>query len=86
KPQTGEFADGLSYGLGFRVITTPKDVTLMLSRGSFGHGGAFGTQSWADPDNNTLYIVMIQRRGFPGGDSHDIRHSLQEIASNAIMN
>jgi len=85
KTQTDEFADGLSYGLGFRIITTPKDVTSMFSPGSFGHGGAFGTQYWADPVNNTIYIVMIQRRGFPGGDSHDIRRTLQEIAFEAII-
>lgn len=85
KAQTDEFADGLSYGLGFRIITTPIDVTAMFSPGSFGHGGAFGTQYWADPLNNTIYIVMIQRRGFPGGDSHEIRRTLQEIAFDAIM-
>lgn len=85
KAQTDELSDGISYGLGFRIITIPEDVTAMLSPGSFGHGGAFGTQYWADPVNNTIYIVMIQRRGFPGGDSHDIRRNLQEIAFEAIV-
>jgi len=85
KIQTDEFTSGMSYGLGFRVVSNPTGVTSMLSRGTFGHGGAFGTQGWADPGTNTLFIVMIQRQGFPGGDSHDIRHSLQQIATSAIL-
>ena len=85
KIQTDEFAPGMSYGLGFRIVSNPTGVSSMLSRGTFGHGGAFGTQGWADPKTNTIYIVMIQRQGFPGGDSHEIRHTLQKIAAEAII-
>ena len=40
---------GDDYGLGFAVVRESQGVTGMLSSGSFGHGGMFGTQSWADP-------------------------------------
>jgi CubicO group peptidase (beta-lactamase class C family) len=57
----------------------------MLSPGTFGHGGAFGTQYWADPTNQTIYILLIQRKGFGNGDASDIRNEFQKIASEAII-
>lgn len=89
KIQTGEFetgfTEGMSYGLAFGIVRNPTGVTGMLSKGTFGHGGAFGTQSWADPQNNTIYILMIQRQGFGNGDASDIRNVFQKIAVEAII-
>lgn len=89
KIQTGElatgFTDGMSYGLSFGIVRNPSGVTAMLSKGTFGHGGAFGTQSWADPVNETIYILMIQRQGFGNGDASEIRKEFQRIAAEAIM-
>jgi CubicO group peptidase (beta-lactamase class C family) len=89
KIQTGEFetgfTEGMSYGLAFGIVCKPLGVTGMLSKGTFGHGGAFGTQSWADPFTNTIYILMIQRQGFGNGDASDIRNSFQKIAAEAIV-
>jgi len=82
--QTG-FTDGMGFGLGFGVVRHPSGVTGMLSEGTFGHGGAFGTQYWADPVKNIIYILMIQRQGFGNGDASDIRFAFQKIASEAII-
>ena len=86
--QTGElktgFTEGMGFGLGFGFVREPQGVTSMLSRGTFGHGGAFGTQYWADPQKGMLYILMIQRRGFGNGDNSDVRKAFQEIAAKAI--
>ena len=83
--QTGNiecgFTEGMSFGLAFAVVKDPKGVTGMLHPGTFGHGGAFGTQYWADPVNRTIYILMIQRQGFGNGDDSEIRKTFQEIAS-----
>jgi len=89
KIQTGAletgFTEGMSYGLAFGVVRKPKGVTEMLSPGTFGHGGAFGTQEWADPKTGTVYILMIQRVSFGNGDASDIRNSFQKIAAGAIV-
>jgi len=80
---TGElragFTDGIVMGLGFQVVDKPVGVTEMLSPGTFGHGGAFGTQSWADPKKGMIFILMVQRSGFPNGDASDLRQSLQTL-------
>ena len=86
--QTGDiktgFVDGMSFGFGFAVVKEPKGVTEMLSPGTFGHGGAFATQSWADPKKDAFFILMIQRTGLPNADASDLRRDLQRLGVAAI--
>ena len=63
-----------------QVVKDPQGVTAMLSPGTFGHGGAHAPQSWADPVNQTIYILMIQRRGFNNGDNSAVRKAFQPVA------
>ena len=87
KTQTNDiktgFTNGMSYGFGFAVVKEPTGVTAMLSPGTFGHGGAFATQSWADPAQNLFVILLIQRTGVPNGDASVYRQTLQELAVKA---
>jgi CubicO group peptidase (beta-lactamase class C family) len=78
------FTNGMGMGLGFQVVATPQAVTEKLSSGSFGHGGAFGTQSWGDPAKGMYFILMVQREGFGNGDASELRRTLQEIAVSAV--
>lgn len=86
--QTGDiktgFTDGMSFGYGFAVVKEPKGVTEMLSPGTFGHGGAFGTQYWIDPKQDLFVILMIARTGLSNGDASEMRKSLQTLAVEAI--
>jgi CubicO group peptidase (beta-lactamase class C family) len=56
----------------------------MLSAGTFGHGGAFGTQGWIDPRQDLFVILLIQRSNLPNADASSLRQGLQEIAVKAI--
>lgn len=86
--QTGDlkcgFTSGMGFGFGFAVVKQPEGVTSMLSPGSFGHGGAFGTQSWADPKKDLFVILMIGRTGLKNGDASEMRKELQRLAVEAI--
>jgi CubicO group peptidase (beta-lactamase class C family) len=81
RTQTGDietgFTEGMSWGLAFQVVKEPQGVTAMLPPGTFGHGGAYATQSWGDPENNVICIMMIQRRGFGNGDNSPVRLAFQ---------
>jgi CubicO group peptidase (beta-lactamase class C family) len=86
---TGEmkagFSEGMGMGLGFQVVRQPAGVTAMLSPGTFGHGGAHGTQGWIDPTTKTIYILLIQRTGLkPTGDASPMRRAFQEAATSAM--
>jgi CubicO group peptidase (beta-lactamase class C family) len=82
--QTGDiktgFVDGMSFGFGWAVVKEPKGVTAMLSPGTFGHGGAFGTQAWIDPKLDVFTILLIQRTGLSNADGSPMRKTLQELA------
>lgn len=86
--QTGElrpkFTEGLGMGLGVQVVREPVGVTAMLSPGTYGHGGAHGTQGWIDPVKRTIYIMLIQRTGVPSGDASPMRQAFQEAAASMI--
>lgn len=86
--QTGEivtgFTPGNGWGLGWCVVREPQGVSEMLSPGSCGHGGAFGTQGWIDPTRNMSFVLMIQRTGFGNSDGSDIRQKFQKLAVEAI--
>ena len=56
----------------------------MLSSGTFGHGGAFGTQGWVDPVTKTVYVLMIQRTELPNSDGSNIRKQFQKAAADAV--
>jgi len=82
RTQTGDiktgFVDGMSWGLGFQVVKTPMGVTESLSAGTYGHGGAHATQSWADSKTGRIVVLMIQRAGFRNGDNSPVRKAFQE--------
>ena len=78
------FTPGNGWGLGWCVVRHPQGVTRMLSPGTFGHGGAFGTQGWVDPKREMIFVLMIQRNGFGNSDGSDIRGDFQELAVQAI--
>lgn len=88
--QTGDiktgFTKGMSWGLGFQVVKDPQGVTAKLHPGTFGHGGAYATHSWADPVNQTIYILLVQRRGMPGGDGAEIRRAFQQAVVDTLEN
>jgi CubicO group peptidase (beta-lactamase class C family) len=56
----------------------------MLSPGTFGHGGAYGTQAWIDPHKKLAFVLMVQRANFPNADNSDVRKSFQSAAVAAI--
>jgi CubicO group peptidase (beta-lactamase class C family) len=97
-PQTGDMPTGFfqnatygnrgtnyGWGIGTCVLRTPHDgVAEMLSPGSFGHGGAWGTQAWIDPVKGVAYILMVQRSNFPNSDASEVRLAFQRAAAAAV--
>jgi CubicO group peptidase (beta-lactamase class C family) len=74
------------WGLGTCVLRGPHPgVAAMLSPGTFGHGGAWGTQAWVDPVRDVAYLLMVQRADFPNSDGSDVRRSFQEAAAESLF-
>ena len=83
--QTGDlntgFTPGNGWGIGWCVTPKPQGVSAALSPGSYGHGGAYGTQVWIDPVKERIYLLMVQRANFPNSDASDVRQAFQAAAN-----
>ncbi len=75
------FVPGSNYGVGWIRVAEPVGVTTPLSAGSYGHGGAYGTQAWIDPLKNRYTIMMIQRAKMGNGDASETRRLFQQAAA-----
>jgi len=89
RKQTGDLKAraGMPWGLGFCVVEDPAQMASnkTLSPGTFGHGGAFGTQSWADPTRGIIYVLMISRDKLqPTPDDSAMRRAYQQAVAGAL--
>jgi CubicO group peptidase (beta-lactamase class C family) len=96
--QTGDLATGFfqsaewgnrgtnyGWGIGTCILRAPHPgVVAMLSPGTFGHGGAWGTQAWMDPVRGVGYVLMVQRTDFGNSDGSEVRRAFQERAAAAL--
>jgi CubicO group peptidase (beta-lactamase class C family) len=97
-PQTGDLPTGFfqndtfgnhgknyGWGIGTCILRSPHEgVASMLSPGSYGHGGAWGTQAWIDPVKGVAYVLMVQRSNFPNSDASEVRGAFQQAAASAL--
>ncbi len=74
------FTPGNTWGVGACIVRQPQGVTAMLSPGSCGHGGAYGTQGWIDPTRRMAMVLMISRTNLPNADASDLRGEFQRLA------
>ncbi len=72
------FTEGMGFGYGWAVSRKINPMFPTLSVGTFGHGGAFGTQYWIDPVKDRFTILMIQRVGLANSDASPMRVALHK--------
>jgi CubicO group peptidase (beta-lactamase class C family) len=86
--QSAEYGNrGTNYGwgIGTCILRAPHPgVAEMLSPGTFGHGGAWGTQAWIDPVRGLAYILMVQRPQIGNADAGELRRDFQQAAVTAL--
>jgi CubicO group peptidase (beta-lactamase class C family) len=74
---------GSGYGLAWEVVDDPMGELDGHSIGSYGHGGAFGTQGWIDPKNDLISIFLIQRSD---GGTDSLHRVFQNMAESSVNN
>ena len=77
----GQYGKNYGWGIGTCILRTPHEgVAAMLSPGTSGHGGAWGTQAWIDPVKGVAFVLMVQRSNFASSDASEVRRVFQEAA------
>jgi CubicO group peptidase (beta-lactamase class C family) len=72
---------GTGYGLTFEIVNKPEGTLLLHSMGTFGHGGAFGTEGWIDPKNDLIRILLVQ---LSDGTAGPARAAVMQIGEAAV--
>jgi CubicO group peptidase (beta-lactamase class C family) len=72
----------MAFGLAVEVVKDPLGSFALLSPGTFGHGGAFGTHSYADKAKDMVGIFLIQSSGGSGGT--DAKYAFMAMAAASI--
>lgn len=71
---------GTGYGLTFEIVNKPEGTLLLHTPGTFGHGGAFGTEGWIDPLNDLIRISMVQLSDGTGSQARSVVMQVGEAA------
>jgi CubicO group peptidase (beta-lactamase class C family) len=71
---------GTGYGLTFEIVNKPEGTLLLHPPGTFGHGGAFGTEGWIDPLNDLIRICMVQLSDGTGSQARAVVMQIGEAA------
>jgi CubicO group peptidase (beta-lactamase class C family) len=73
---------GTGYGLTFEIVNKPEGTLLLHSPGTFGHGGAFGTEGWIDPKYDLIRILMVQVSDSTAGAA---RAAVMQVGEAAVI-
>lgn len=71
---------GTGYGLTFEIVNHPEGMLLLHPMGTFGHGGAFGTEGWMDPVHDLIRILMTQVSDGTAGPARAVVMQIGEAA------
>ena len=71
--------NGMGFGLTVDVVLDSVQAGTARSTGSFGWGGAFGTNFWVDPKEQIVGVLMVQTPGGP------LRADFQNAVRQAII-
>lgn len=63
------FNPAFGFGLDFAVVIDPPALGLVEGRGTLSWGGGGGTWFWIDPENDLIFIGLIQRLADPVGNA-----------------
>lgn len=69
-------------GLGWSVVISPSPSLPLLSPGSYGHSGAFGTYAWVDPQKDLVGVFLAQMLGDRGNTA---RNAFLTLAGSSVI-
>jgi CubicO group peptidase (beta-lactamase class C family) len=78
------FNEAVGFGLDFMVVKNGREAGTLEGKGTMSWGGAAGTWFWVDPENDLIFVGMIQRLGGTGGD--DLGGMARTLTYQALVN
>ena len=72
------------YGLGWQTSRKCRGDSGPVIVGPCGHGGAYSTNMWIDPERGLVTVYMVQHAGYPGTDGGKVRAAFEKAAVDAF--
>jgi len=72
-------AAGEGYGLGVRVVTSHVKRGTMLSDGTYGWSGVYGTHFFVDPVEQTVGVLLVQTA------NNEVNRDFEDLVAQSIM-
>ncbi|HET9218028.1 MAG TPA: serine hydrolase domain-containing protein [Terriglobia bacterium] len=72
-------AAGEGYGLGVRVVTDHVRRGTMLSNGTFGWSGVYGTHFFVDPVEQTVGVLLVQT------SNNEVNRDFEDLVAQSII-
>ncbi len=72
--------DHTGYGISLQIMNSHTLLNL-VSPGTFGHGGAFGTGGWVDPKTDLVMVFLAQMND---GTTNPAKDAFWQIAESAV--
>lgn len=72
-------AAGEGYGLGVRVVTSHVRRGTMLSDGTFGWSGVYGTHFFVDPVEQTVGVLLVQT------SNQEVNRDFEDLVAQSII-
>ena len=73
---------GRDFGLSWEIVTKPVGTLALVPIGSYGHGGAYGTQVWIEPSRGLVLIFLIAS---DDGQEYSPRDAFLQIVNSSIL-
>jgi CubicO group peptidase (beta-lactamase class C family) len=70
------------YGLTVQIMDGPHTLLNLVSPGTYGHGGAFGTGGWVDSKSDLVMLFLAQMND---GKANPARNAFWQIAESAVQ-
>ncbi len=70
---------GEGYGLGVRVVTDHVKRGTLLSTGTFGWSGVYGTHFFVDPEEDTVGVLMVQT------SNQEVNQDFENLVAQSII-
>jgi CubicO group peptidase (beta-lactamase class C family) len=80
----GKGKDEGGYGFGWSTTRRVHSKTDPVIVGACGHGGAYSTDMWLDPERRLIMVFMVQHAAFAGKDGAAILQTFRKAAEDAF--
>ena len=77
------FSPAFGFTLGFSVMLDPAAISAVEGRGTLAWGGGGGTWFWIDPENDLVFVGLIQRMADPV--SAEFRTVARQLTYDALI-